>query len=49
MDFFECEGCGIPLTSDMLVEPEGLHEMAEEDMGNMPWACPECGEQQWDQ
>lgn len=29
MDAFSCEGCGIPLNQDMLVDADGMDEMEE--------------------
>lgn len=49
MDAFAFEGCGIPLNQDMLVEADGVDEMAEHEESNMPGACPDCGAVQWDQ
>lgn len=45
---FECEGCGIPLDQDSLVDADGIEEMEEHEAGNMPGACPECGAIQWE-
>ena len=49
MDAFSCEGCGIPLNQDMLVDADGMDEMEEHEASNMPGACPDCGQVQWDQ
>ena len=46
---FECEGCGVSLDQDALVDAEGVEEMDESEASNMPGACPECGAVQWEQ
>lgn len=50
-DLFLCEGCGEPLSDDLLVDgydADDLDFQEEAAMSNMPGCCPYCSAVQWD-
>ena len=52
MEWFLCEGCGEPLTDDMLVDGNDADELEPEELlqaeNSDPGSCPHCGVSQWE-